>query len=192
MNIYIEFHLRFSGQYSDSETGLFYNYYRYYNPIIGRYIQPDPIGLAGGFDLYAYVGQNPINGIDPLGLVAYSCSGWPGLYTHGWIIVNDTPFGWNPNVDKFFTSTGKIDIETITEHSINNPGFIKNRCTPITVPQQSKFESCLTNQSKEGINNLDSFKKKLGITSYNAFNIGGDNCFNVRDKIINFCKEASK
>ena len=69
-NLGIDFNLRFSGQYSDSETGLFYNYFRYYNPIIGRYIQPDPIGLAGGFDLYAYVGQNPINFVDPLGLKA--------------------------------------------------------------------------------------------------------------------------
>ena len=64
-NLGIDFNLRFSGQYSDSETGLFYNYFRYYNPITGRYIKPDSIGLAGGFDLYAYVGQNPINFVDP-------------------------------------------------------------------------------------------------------------------------------
>jgi RHS repeat-associated protein len=58
---------RFPGQYYDQETGLHYNYFRYYNPQIGRYITPDPIGLEGGINLFAYV-DNPINVIDPLGL----------------------------------------------------------------------------------------------------------------------------
>lgn len=60
--------LRFQGQYFDQETGLHYNYYRYYNPNIGRYITPDPIKLAGGLNSYQYT-NNPINEIDPLGLV---------------------------------------------------------------------------------------------------------------------------
>lgn len=64
-----EFDLRFPGQVADKETGLFYNYYRDYDPATGRYPQSDPIGLAGGsFSTYAYVGGNPLNDIDPLGL----------------------------------------------------------------------------------------------------------------------------
>src|SRR5690349_6317157 len=46
--------LRFQGQYLDRETGLHYNLFRYYDPDNGRFISPDPIGLAGGFNVYQY------------------------------------------------------------------------------------------------------------------------------------------
>ncbi|MDR7343348.1 RHS repeat-associated protein [Pantoea alhagi] len=58
--------LRFQGQYLDRETGLHYNLFRYYDPATGRYTQPDPIGLAGGLNTYAYVGD-PLVWVDPLG-----------------------------------------------------------------------------------------------------------------------------
>jgi len=68
----VENPFRFPGQYYDSETGLHYNYFRYYNPQTGRYITPDPIGLEGGINLFAYVRGNPINQIDPWGLLSPS------------------------------------------------------------------------------------------------------------------------
>lgn len=57
---------RFPGQYADQETGLHYNRCRYYDPLTGRYISPDPIGVEGGLNLYLY-GPNPIGWFDPMG-----------------------------------------------------------------------------------------------------------------------------
>jgi RHS repeat-associated protein len=62
------YNLRLPGQFYDTETGLSYNYYRDYDPSIGRYVQSDPIGLRGGLNTYAYVGGNPIMAFDSLGL----------------------------------------------------------------------------------------------------------------------------
>ncbi|HHM8552680.1 TPA: RHS repeat domain-containing protein, partial [Pseudomonas aeruginosa] len=60
--------LRFSGQYYDAESGLHYNYFRDYDPETGRYVESDPIGLAGGLNTFSYVYGNPVNLIDPNGL----------------------------------------------------------------------------------------------------------------------------
>jgi RHS repeat-associated protein len=74
-----EFNLRFPGQYFDAQTGLFYNYYRDYDPQTGRYVQADPLGIVttprptpttGLNHLYTYVDSSPLSYADPYGLQA--------------------------------------------------------------------------------------------------------------------------
>jgi len=96
--------LRLPGQEWDLETGLYHNGFRDYNATLGRYIESDPIGLAGGVNTYGYAGANPIRRIDMLGLAyelsyatlsgAQDTANWviqwqlsePAPSTGGWII----------------------------------------------------------------------------------------------------------
>jgi RHS repeat-associated protein len=84
---------RFAGQYFDEESGVHYNYHRYYDPSTGRYITSDPIGLAGGLNTYAYVSGNPLRFIDPSGtteVLLSSCAlgGFANPFCDAAIIIN--------------------------------------------------------------------------------------------------------
>ena len=98
--------LRFQGQYLDRETGLHYNLFRYYDPATGRYTQPDPIGLLGGLNTYAYVGD-PLTWVDPWGLAGCSTSKYfsrKDKITQRWV---DKLTGNKPaDVDTFLSSRG--------------------------------------------------------------------------------------
>ena len=109
--------IRLPGQHHDKETGLYYNRHRYYDPHIGSYVNQDPIGLAGGINVFAYVGGNPLGFADPEGLQAYMCaaglSAWCkppqrppgprlGAMEDFWRNYNDMRNANTINADKYF------------------------------------------------------------------------------------------
>ena len=86
--------LRLPGQYFDFETGLYYNLNRYYDPVIGRYLQEDPAG--DGLNPYTYAHGNPINSVDPFGLCAMNIyTGVSGIVTGMMAVAAAcSPIGW--------------------------------------------------------------------------------------------------
>ncbi|HCH3032222.1 TPA: RHS repeat-associated core domain-containing protein [Vibrio parahaemolyticus] len=88
----LAFNLRFPGQYFDAETGLHYNWRRYYDPNTGRYITSDPLGLFDGVNTYGYVHGNPMSNTDPTGEFAWG------------VVLGAANFAW-----QMYQNDGDID-----------------------------------------------------------------------------------
>jgi len=98
--------IRFQGQWADAESGLHYNFFRYYDPGNGRYIGSDPIGLEGGTNAFRYA-PNPLRWIDPLGL-CHGNSAASQNAQHGYDIVD--------------TTTGKVAKTGVSGQPLNQNG----------------------------------------------------------------------
>ena len=162
----VENNLRFAGQYFDEETGLHYNYHRYYDPKIGRYIRADPIGHGGGVNPYVFSMNNPIIFGDPSGLACQLLLKMPVGYN----IKSNT--NWNDwskwSLRNTYTEGGEYPAfwlnatcicerkktgTTVTTTEIkwyflevchNNCGFEKNeyyRWEPLRVRQKAAFDT---------------------------------------------------
>ena len=99
----VTLNIHFPGQYFDAESGLHYNYFRYYDSATGRYVTSDPIGLDGGLNTFGYVGGNPLLWIDPLGLDR----GWAGGQAH-----YDLNY---PNSTVYPANVGEFDTKAFNE-----------------------------------------------------------------------------
>jgi RHS repeat-associated protein len=87
----------------DAETGLHYNYFRDFDPSIGRYVQSDPIGLKGGINTYAYASGSPLVRIDRFGLLDDTGRGGGGGGGGGETIPMQCPL---------HMQTGPVDFRT--------------------------------------------------------------------------------
>jgi RHS repeat-associated protein len=117
----IQNHFRFPGQYFEKETRLHYNYHRYYQPTVGRYVTPDPMGLIGGVNLYAYVHNAPIKIIDPRGLLFapwhFGTSLVAGLVS-GKDIIASLSFAWDSMAVDWAPGTQGLGAEATVQHAM--------------------------------------------------------------------------
>lgn len=108
-----------AGQYADDETGLFYNYYRFYDPKTGRYVTSDPLGISDGTNPYVYVHSNPLSSIDPDGQFAF-------------LAVNPYTIGLAINTVGILTTIA-IDISNDNDISkVEQKICTTNNCPPCT------------------------------------------------------------
>ena len=123
--------LRLPGQYEDVETGLHYNWHRYYDAQIGRYVTSDPIGFAGGLNKYSYVGGNPLTYSDSKGLDCTTANGFTNCAYPGgpsFTIPAQPGFPdrispWHPlhHAYDVVQPLGKADSQCVQDKLKNNP-----------------------------------------------------------------------
>jgi len=84
----------FQGREYDYATALYYFRSRWYEPETGRWLSPDPIGISGGLNLYAFCNNDPVNFVDPMGEDVFFCRSWiPG--GHAWVKIGGKKYNTN-------------------------------------------------------------------------------------------------
>lgn len=137
--------VRFPGQYYDSETGLHYNYFRYYDPETDRYITADPIGLLGGINPYIYANANPLRWFDAYGLEAAT-----GTLPRAGSGVSIPPWARNPAGfaawASMFSSPVGEGSDVVPDNATDKPEQCDNEdeC-------QEKFIECLGTSLNDGV-----------------------------------------
>ena len=148
-----EQNLRMPGQIEDQETKKFYNYFRDLDPFLGRYLQSDPIGLAGGLSTFGYVMAQPSRKTDQFGLASYRCSipfpykvgGLTLTLYHAFICVNGMCSGSGPaNADGTGDNTWKDDTGLLKAPST---GCVRLDTYCFT---EAQFDACMISEASVG------------------------------------------
>jgi RHS repeat-associated protein len=128
--------LRLPGQVYDAETSLHYNYFRDYDPAIGRYTTPDPAGVRGGLNSYSYVSNNPLSNVDPMGLyqidvhyymtfflarIAGNTAEVAQIIASAAQYVDDNPFTEPINTTSPFTQAQRLSFYHFTQSGYDKP-----------------------------------------------------------------------
>ena len=180
--------LRLPGQWYDEESGLHYNRHRYYDPQQGRYITRDPIGLAGGWNVYQYP-LAPISKIDPLGL-----NGWNSLGDGG---IKEICMQVGSAVNYLPQSEAVSVIRNVeTMHNVYNPlseyvfgwsvapGLVGMVVVGGEVPLAERASGCITDMANSAIVDGNKDSKQLVLTCIKgAADIGFPN---VQRKMYDF------
>ena len=127
------------------------SWHRFYDPSIGRYITADPIGLAGGMNLYAYVGGNPINAVDPRGLEITVCLYPNAAASQGHVGLGLPEYWWGTS--GFYGEDGKFIDDGVVKPDI----YHESECITIetTCEQEECIRRCLNQrESQPGSYNL--------------------------------------
>jgi RHS repeat-associated protein len=122
--------LRFPGQYADDETGLYYNYFRYYDPARAQYQSSDPVGLLGGAKPWSYV-TNPTAWVDPLGLTVCPAAAetGDGAASGGALVKSE----WPANIGGFLGDPVKTTLQPgtlVDRYGYPSGSYVSPRGTP--------------------------------------------------------------
>jgi RHS repeat-associated protein len=168
----VKFNLRYPGQYADEESGLSYNYFRSYDARTGRYSQPDPIGLGGGWNRFGYVAGNPLRYVDPQGLDTAVMIGGP---------TSGNPAG---HVAIGFTGQGVYSSGTLTPFGSSLTDYLEKQAryrdtNVIIIPTTPEQEARMIASLKQGefVPLPDPFKDPLGAA--------GDTCATRTNQALN-------
>jgi RHS repeat-associated protein len=120
----------------DTETSLYFYRARYYDPKAGRFISKDPIGFGGGINVFAYVLNNPINKVDPLGLYETLFGQHYFEGADGWSWYGGWP--WNGSLWPGYSSQDNICTwpDRLGGNYLNNNKCTKSCCV--------KHDNCYT------------------------------------------------
>ena len=163
----VTLNVRMPGQYYDQETGLHYNYFRYYDPATGRYLRSDPVGILGGLNGYSYVRNNPLKWVDPLGL-------WP------WYLDKPTEQQAQNAQDllqKYVPNLSDKEAKQIINDSIDEASTGDFARGGLTFPSDMQLPKNLSDLNKNQQDFIKDFLDDLP-----------DRNDNARDKIFKQCK----